>query len=69
MRKDVVKHSLRFFRYQQADFKGIFKAMAGCPVTVRLLDPPLHEFVPHDTKGQQEMLIDGCKPVNISSNV
>ena len=40
--------------YQQADFKGIFKAMAGCPVTVRLLDP-LHEFVPHDLKGQQEM--------------
>lgn len=32
--------------YQQADFKGIFKAMEGCPVTVRLLDPPLHEFVP-----------------------
>ena len=41
--------------YQQEDFKGIFKAMAGCPVTVRLLDPPLHEFVPHDLKGQQEM--------------
>ena len=41
--------------YQQADFKGIFKAMAGYPVTVRLLDPPLHEFVPHDLKGQQEM--------------
>ena len=41
--------------YQQADFKGIFKAMEGCPVTVRLLDPPLHEFVPHDLKGQQEM--------------
>nr|WP_321378532.1 pyruvate, phosphate dikinase [uncultured Bacteroides sp.] len=41
--------------YQKADFKGIFKAMAGCPVTVRLLDPPLHEFVPHDDKGQQEM--------------
>ncbi len=41
--------------YQQADFKGIFKAMAGCPVTVRLLDPPLHEFVPHDLKGQEEM--------------
>ena len=36
----------------KADFKGIFKAMAGCPVTVRLLDPPLHEFVPHDLKGQ-----------------
>lgn len=41
--------------YQQADFKGIFKAMAGYPVTVRLLDPPLHEFVPHDEKGQEEM--------------
>ena len=41
--------------YQKADFKGIFKAMAGCPVTVRLLDPPLHEFVPHDQKGQEEM--------------
>ncbi|MDR2651338.1 MAG: pyruvate, phosphate dikinase [Prevotellaceae bacterium] len=41
--------------YQQADFKGIFKAMHDLPVTVRLLDPPLHEFVPHDEKGQQEM--------------
>jgi len=41
--------------YQKADFKGIFKAMEGCPVTVRLLDPPLHEFVPHDERGQQEM--------------
>ena len=41
--------------YQQADFKGIFQVMEGCPVTVRLLDPPLHEFVPHDLKGQQEM--------------
>ena len=41
--------------YQQNDFKGIFRVMEGCPVTVRLLDPPLHEFVPHDLKGQQEM--------------
>ncbi|KAA6300273.1 MAG: phosphate dikinase [Candidatus Ordinivivax streblomastigis] len=41
--------------YQQADFKGIYRAMEGCPVTIRLLDPPLHEFVPHDEKGQQEM--------------
>ncbi|MDR3235417.1 MAG: pyruvate, phosphate dikinase [Prevotellaceae bacterium] len=40
---------------QRADFTGIFEAMAGLPVTVRLLDPPLHEFVPHDEKGQQEM--------------
>ncbi|MDR2682572.1 MAG: pyruvate, phosphate dikinase, partial [Dysgonamonadaceae bacterium] len=40
---------------QRADFYGIFKAMQGLPVTVRLLDPPLHEFVPHDEKGQKEM--------------
>ena len=41
--------------YQEADFEGIFAAMSGCPVTIRLLDPPLHEFVPHDEKGQREM--------------
>ena len=40
---------------QREDFEGIFEAMRDLPVTVRLLDPPLHEFVPHDTKGQQEM--------------
>lgn len=40
---------------QKEDFKGIFAAMDGFPVTVRLLDPPLHEFVPHDEKGQMEM--------------
>ena len=41
--------------YQKADFKGILDAMDGCPVNIRLLDPPLHEFVPHDLKGQQTM--------------
>ncbi|HJC95137.1 MAG TPA: pyruvate, phosphate dikinase [Candidatus Phocaeicola gallinarum] len=41
--------------YQKADFKEIFKTMDGLPVNVRLLDPPLHEFVPHDAKGQEEM--------------
>ncbi len=41
--------------YQKEDFKGIFRAMDGYPVNVRLLDPPLHEFVPHDPKGQEEM--------------
>lgn len=44
--------------YQKEDFKQIFSAMHDLPVTVRLLDPPLHEFVPHDTKGQQEMADD-----------
>ena len=41
--------------YQKADFKGILEAMDGCPVNIRLLDPPLHEFVPHDLVGQQTM--------------
>ena len=41
--------------YQKQDFYGILKAMDGCPVNVRLLDPPLHEFVPHDLVGQQIM--------------
>jgi len=41
--------------YQKEDFKGIFRAMDGYPVNVRLLDPPLHEFVPHDQKGQEDM--------------
>ncbi len=41
--------------FQKEDFRGIFRAMAGKPVTIRLLDPPLHEFLPHDAEGQQEM--------------
>ena len=41
--------------YQKADFYGILKAMDGLHVNIRLLDPPLHEFVPHDIKGQQTM--------------
>ncbi len=41
--------------FQREDFKGIFKAMDGYPVTIRLIDPPLHEFVPHDEKGQQKL--------------
>jgi pyruvate,orthophosphate dikinase len=41
--------------FQREDFVGIFEAMAGLPVTIRLLDPPLHEFLPHDAKGQAEV--------------
>jgi pyruvate,orthophosphate dikinase len=41
--------------YQRRDFIGIFKAMDGCPVTIRLIDPPLHEFVPHDRPKQEEL--------------
>jgi pyruvate, orthophosphate dikinase len=40
---------------QRQDFKDVFKAMAGKPVTIRLLDPPLHEFVPHEEANQKEM--------------
>lgn len=40
---------------QREDFEGIFEAMDGLPVTVRLLDPPLHEFVPHEEANQKEM--------------
>lgn len=40
---------------QRKDFKDVFAAMAGLPVTVRLLDPPLHEFVPHEEENQKEM--------------
>ena len=48
---------------QRGDFEGLFKAMNGFPVTVRLLDPPLHEFVPHDEKGQQEMAAEMNVPL------
>ncbi|MFT7695125.1 MAG: pyruvate,orthophosphate dikinase, partial [Candidatus Latescibacterota bacterium] len=40
---------------QRRDFEGIFKAMNGLPVTIRLLDPPLHEFLPHEAAQQKEM--------------
>lgn len=53
--EDRKKALAKILPYQQEDFKGILRVMAGYPVTVRLLDPPLHEFVPHDEKGQQEM--------------
>ena len=43
---------------QRGDFEGIFRAMTGCPVTIRLLDPPLHEFVPHQLATQKELAED-----------
>ncbi|MEM9365320.1 MAG: pyruvate, phosphate dikinase [Planctomycetota bacterium] len=52
--------------FQRKDFEGIFKAMAGLPVTIRLLDPPLHEFLPHDKTAQKEMADElGLKPAEI----
>jgi pyruvate,orthophosphate dikinase len=40
---------------QRRDFAGIFEVMAGRPVTIRTIDPPLHEFLPHEEKGQREI--------------
>ena len=50
---------------QRTDFEGIFEAMHDLPVTVRLLDPPLHEFVPHEEVNQKEM----AKEMGVSVNV
>lgn len=50
------KRALRkLLPYQRKDLIGIFTAMKGYPVTVRLLDPPLHEFLPHDRRAQKEI--------------
>ena len=52
--------------FQRKDFEGIFKAMNGLPVTVRLLDPPLHEFLPHEPAAQKAMAKElGVKPAEI----
>ena len=49
-REDREAALAKLLPYQRADFIGIFRAMKGLPVTIRLLDPPLHEFLPHDDK-------------------
>ena len=41
--------------FQRKDFTGIFKALEGRPATIRLLDPPLHEFLPHDQASQRDL--------------
>ena len=51
-KEDRAKAVAKLLPYQKADFVGIFKALAGFPATIRLLDPPLHEFVPHDHAAQ-----------------
>ncbi|MGN6369275.1 MAG: pyruvate, phosphate dikinase [Phycisphaerae bacterium] len=53
--EDRKKALKKLLPYQKKDFVGIFKAMDGLPVTIRLLDPPLHEFLPHEEKNQKEM--------------
>ena len=56
--------------YQRQDFEGLFKAMNGLPVTIRTLDPPLHEFLPHDHRGQAEVARKlGVSPEAIAERV
>jgi pyruvate,orthophosphate dikinase len=50
-----VKALDKLLPFQRRDFVGIFKAMDGLPVTIRLIDPPLHEFVPHEPAKQAEL--------------
>ena len=50
-----VKALDKLLPFQRRDFIGIFKAMDGFPVTIRLIDPPLHEFVPHERQKQEEL--------------
>jgi pyruvate, orthophosphate dikinase len=54
-KEDREKYLAELLPYQRDDFVGIFTAMKGLPVTVRLLDPPLHEFLPHEAKQQEEL--------------
>ena len=48
---------------QRGDFEGLFREMSGLPVTIRLLDPPLHEFIPHDEASQRVMAADMSVPL------
>src|SRR5208283_4205080 len=61
-REARVKALDKLLPFQRRDFVGLFKAMSGLPVTIRLIDPPLHEFVPHDRKKQEEL----AKELNIN---
>jgi len=66
-RRKALKKLLPF---QRKDFIGIFTAMKGLPVTVRLLDPPLHEFLPHEKKAQTDMAtLLGLKLSDVESRV
>jgi pyruvate,orthophosphate dikinase len=49
--------------YQQQDFEGIFRALQGRPACIRFLDPPLHEFLPHDAKQRQDLAEKSGIPV------
>jgi len=55
---------------QRADFEGIFRTLRGKPVTIRMIDPPLHEFLPHDAEGQAAIAADlGITPEQVKARV
>ncbi|MGY8769195.1 MAG: pyruvate, phosphate dikinase [Pirellulales bacterium] len=65
-----VKALAKLLPFQRKDFVGIFTAMKGLPVTVRLLDPPLHEFLPHEAKAQTDMAkVLGIAPAKVKARV
>jgi pyruvate,orthophosphate dikinase len=69
-KEDRVAALAKLLPYQREDFEGIFKAMKGLPVTIRLLDPPLHEFLPQDDKNQREMAQRlGVSPAKVKARV
>jgi pyruvate,orthophosphate dikinase len=69
-REARVKALDKLLPFQRRDFVGIFKAMNGFPVTIRLIDPPLHEFVPHERKKQEELAKDlGLKVEQVAERV
>jgi pyruvate,orthophosphate dikinase len=53
--EDRKKALAKLLPYQKADFVGIFKALKGFPATIRFLDPPLHEFLPHEDTAQKDL--------------
>ena len=68
--KERRKALKKLLPFQRKDFTGLFKAMGGRPVTVRLLDPPLHEFLPHDESSKRKLAKSlGVKVDVISSRV
>jgi pyruvate,orthophosphate dikinase len=67
---DRKKALAKLLPYQREDFIGIFKALKGFPATIRFLDPPLHEFVPHEGKAQADLAAKlGVSPERIARRV
>src|SRR6201995_4122576 len=65
--EDRKKALAKILPYQKEDFTGIFKALKGFPATIRFLDPPLHEFVPHEGKAQADLAAKIGVPADLIS--